>query len=95
MSTSLLWDCPIELSKKGKTLTLHVNEEMLQGLREFVEIPENRPQARERTKVEHALVSVSNRKKYRARYIELRLNEYDPSRTATITNLHIGMAMTA
>ena len=82
-------------SKTGKTLTLHVNEEMLQGLRRFVETPEGRAQARERTKVEHALASICNRKKHRARYIGLRLNEYDLNRTAAITNLHISMAMAA
>ena len=68
---------------------------MLQGLRAFVETPEGRAQARERTKVEHALASICNRKKHRARYIGVRLNEYDLNRTAAITNLHIGMAMAA
>ena len=82
-------------SKTGKTLTLHANEEMLQGLREFVETPQGRAQARERTKVEHALASICNRKKHRARYVGIRLNEYDLNRTAAITNLHIGMAMAA
>lgn len=38
--------CPLKSqctdSKTGKTLTLHANEEMRQGLREFVETPEGR-----------------------------------------------------
>jgi hypothetical protein len=38
-------------SKTGKTLTLHVSEEMPQGLRAFVETAEGRAQARERVNV--------------------------------------------
>lgn len=91
--------CPFKTqctdSVTGKTLTLHAQEEMLQGLREFVETPQGRAQARERTKVEHALASICNRKKHRARYIGVRLNEYDLNRTAAITNLHISMALAA
>ena len=82
-------------SEKGRVLTLHPQEAMLQNLRYHVETKEGRADARERVKVEHALASVCNRKGPRARYIGLRLNEYDLNRTAMITNLHISMQKAA
>lgn len=78
-------------SEKGRVLSLHPQEAMLQSLRRHVETPEGRADARERVKVEHSLASICNRKGPRARYIGLRLNEYDLNRTAMITNLHISM----
>ena len=68
---------------------------MLQALKYYVETPEGRHEARERVKVEHALASICNRKSPRARYIGLRLNEYDLNRTAMVTNLHIAMNLAA
>ena len=68
---------------------------MLQTLKYYVESPEGRREARERVKVEHALASICNRKGPRARYIGLRLNEYDLNRTAMITNLHIAINLAA
>jgi hypothetical protein len=63
--------------------------------RGITESAEGRREARERVKVEHALASICNRKGPRARYIGLRLNEYDLNRTAMITNLHIAMNLAA
>ena len=91
--------CPIKNkcsdSKTGRTIAIHDQEAMLQALKYYVETPEGRHEARERVKVEHALASICNRKGPRARYIGLRLNEYDLNRTAMVTNLHIAMNLAA
>ncbi len=82
-------------SKTGRSLSIHPQEAMLQRLRYYAETAEGRADARERVKVEHSLASICNRKGPRARYKGLRLNEYDLSRTAMITNLHIAMNLAA
>lgn len=91
--------CPIKNrcsdSKTGRVIQIHDQEAMLQALKYYVETPQGRQEARERVKVEHALASICNRKGPRARYIGLRLNEYDLNRTAMITNLHIAMNLAA
>ena len=91
--------CPIKSkcsdSKTGRVIQIHAQEAMLQTLKYYVESPEGRREARERVKVEHALASICNRKGPRARYIGLRLNEYDLNRTAMITNLHIAINLAA
>ena len=55
---------------------------MLQTLKYYVETPEGRKE-------------VCNRKGLRARYVGLRLNEYDLNRTAMVTNLHIALNLAA
>jgi hypothetical protein len=91
--------CPIKNkcsdSKTGRVIQIHAQEAMLQSLKYYVESPIGRKEARERVKVEHALASICNRKGPRARYIGLRLNEYDLNRTAMVTNLHIAMNLAA
>lgn len=91
--------CPIKNkcsdSKTGRVIQIHDKEKMLQALKYYVESPEGRQEARERVKVEHALASICNRKGPRARYIGLRLNEYDLNRTAMVTNLHVAMNLAA
>jgi len=91
--------CPIKNkcsnSKTGRTIQIHDQEAMLQSLKSYTETAEGRSESRERVKVEHVLASICNRKGPRARYIGLRLNEYDLNRTAMITNLHVAMNMAA
>lgn len=82
-------------SKTGRVISIHEQEAMLQELKYFVKTAEGRAEARERVKVEHVLASVCNRKGPRARYIGLRLNEYDLNRTALISNLHVAMRLAA
>lgn len=82
-------------SKTGRVISIHEQEAMLQDLKHFVQTAEGRAEARERVKVEHALASVCNRKGPRARYIGLRLNEYDLNRTAMISNLHVALRLAA
>lgn len=91
--------CPLKSncsdSKTSRVIQIHDQEAMLQSLRYYIEAPEGRQKARERVKVEHALASICNRKGPRARYIGLRLNEYDLNRTAMVTNLHVAMRLAA
>lgn len=91
--------CPVRSkcsdSKTGRVIQIHAQEAMLQTLKYYVESSEGRQEARERVKVEHALASICNRKGPKARYIGVRLNEYDLNRTAMVTNLHIAMNLAA
>jgi len=91
--------CPIKNkcsnSKTGRTIQIHDQEAMLQGLKVYTQTAQGRSEARERVKVEHVLASICNRKGPRARYLGLRLNEYDLNRTAMVTNLHVAMNMAA
>lgn len=82
-------------SEKGRKIKIHAQEEMLQQLQHYVCTAQGRADARERVKVEHSLASICNRKGPRARYLGLRLNEYDLNRTAMITNLHVAMNLAA
>jgi len=67
----------------------------MQHLRYYVETPQGRADDRERVKVEHFLASICNRKGHKARYVGVRVNEFDLNRTAMITNLHISMNLAA
>ena len=80
---------------KGRVVSIHRDEQMMQDLAYYIETKAGRADARERVKVEHSLASVCNRKGPRARYIGLRLNEFDLNRTAMITNLHISLNLAA
>lgn len=82
-------------AKKGRSIQIHKQEEMMQHLQQYVQTPQGRADARERVKVEHSLASICNRKGHRARYIGIRMNEFDMNRTAMITNLHISMNLAA
>jgi hypothetical protein len=82
-------------SQRGRIVSIHQNEKMMQELAFYIETAKGRANARERVKVEHSLASVCNRKGPRARYIGLRLNEFDLNRTAMITNLHISLNLAA
>jgi len=82
-------------SKTGRAIQIHDQEAMLQTLKYYTATTEGRREARERVKVEHTLASICNRKGPKARYIGLRLNEYDLNRTSMVTNLHIAMNLAA
>jgi hypothetical protein len=82
-------------AQNGRAISIHDNEKMMQDLTYYIATAQGRADARERVKVEHSLASVCNRKGPRARYIGLRLNEFDLNRTAMITNLHISLNLAA
>ena len=91
--------CPLKemctTSVSGRSISIHELEEMMANLSQYTSTAEGRATARERVKVEHALATICNRKGPRARYCGVRKNEYDLTRTAMITNLHILVRMAA
>lgn len=80
--------CIPEHYTRGKTLTLHRQEELLQQLRDAKATPEGRAKLRERVKVEHNLAHHCRRQGPRARYIGARKNTLDARRAAAVENLH-------
>ena len=74
--------------QRGRTLTVHASEPLLQDLRDARSTPEGRRELRRRTGVEHRLAHVTRRQGRRARYIGLRKNTLDLRRVAAVENLH-------
>lgn len=75
--------------RRGKSLTLHPMEPLLQQLREEQQSSAGRTQLRQRVSIEHTLAHVVARQGPRARYIGIRKNVFDLRRTAAIENLHV------
>lgn len=92
--SKLCRECPIrdqcipEHYTRGRALTLHRQEELLQELRDEKATAEGRAKLRERVVVEHALAHHCRRQGPRARYIGARKNTLDARRTAAVENLH-------
>jgi len=74
---------------RGRTVTVHPQEEMLAGLREAKATPEGRQRLRERVDVEHGLAHICNRQGRRARYRGVEKNTFDLARYAVIENLFV------
>ena len=74
-------------AKKGRTLLIHEQEELLIELRTRLKEPARRQELRERTHVEHTLASIGAHQGHRARYCGTRKNTLDLRRHATVTNL--------
>lgn len=73
---------------RGRSISIHPNEEMLISLRELRSTPEGRKALRERTGIEHTLAHVGRRQGPRARYRTARKNTFDIRRVAAVENLH-------
>lgn len=73
---------------RGKALTLHPLEPLLQQLRGQQKSSSGRAQLRKRVTIEHSLAHVVARQGDRARYIGVRKNVFDLRRTAAVENLH-------
>ena len=74
-------------SRRGRSITLHPQEALLQTLRLAQQDPEGRARLRTRTTIEHALARVQQLQGPRARYKGLRKNTLDLRRIAVVTNL--------
>jgi len=81
-------ECLPPARNRGRTLSLHASEALLQRLRDIKKTPDGRARLRERVAVEHGLAHVTARQGPRARYIGTRKNTFDTRRAAIITNLH-------
>ncbi len=86
--------CPIRLEcvpadyTRGRNITLHLREQLLQKLRVLKSSPEGRKKLRLRVVVEHRLAHHVRRQGRRARYIGIRKNTFDSRRVAAVENLH-------
>ena len=85
--------CPLKqkctTSKKGRSVSIHPDEEFFAELRERQLSKLGRAQLRKRVAVEHSLAHLNRWQGNRARYIGLRKNLFDLRRTAVVHNLHV------
>ena len=76
-------------SQKGRSVSIHPDELLMQELRTRQSTAIGRAQLRQRTKVEHALAHIGHWQGNRARYIGLRKNLFSLRRVAVVHNLHV------
>lgn len=85
--------CPLQeqctASQKGRSVSIHPDEQFFEGLRQRQKTRQGRAKLRERTAVEHALAHIGHWQGDRARYWGLRKNLFDLRRTAVVFNLHV------
>ena len=85
--------CPLRdrctTSTRGRSVTIHPDERLLQELRERQQTPLGRAKLRERVAVEHTLAHVGHWQGRRARYRGQRKNLFDLRRVAVVHNLHV------
>ncbi len=85
--------CPLQsrctTSKKGRSVSIHPDEALMQELRVRQSTPAGRAQLRQRTPVEHSLAHMGHWQGDQARYIGKRKNLFDLRRVAVVHNLHV------
>jgi hypothetical protein len=86
-------NCPLQAgcttSPRGRSISIHPQERLLQELRQRQLTKIGRAKLRERVAVEHSLAHLGHWQGKRARYIGLRKNLFDLRRTAVVHNLHV------
>ena len=85
--------CPLRAdctnSKKGRSVSIHQDEALMQELRARQSTAIGRQNLRKRTTVEHSLAHIGHWQGNRARYIGQRKNLFDLRRVAVVHNLHV------
>ena len=85
--------CPLQkrctTSPRGRSVSIHPDEEFLAELRQRQLSKLGRAQLRQRVAVEHSLAHLNRWQGHGARYIGLRKNLFDLRRTAVVHNLHV------
>ncbi len=85
--------CPLRSrctsSVKGRSVSIHPDESLLQELRQRQHSQPGRAQLRERVAVEHSLAHIGQWQGDRARYLGIRKNLFDLRRLAVVNNLHV------
>ena len=85
--------CPLRSgctnSKRGRTVSIHPDEALMQELRARQSTAIGRKDLRKRTTVEHSLAHIGHWQGNRARYIGQRKNLFDLRRVAVVHNLHV------
>ncbi len=74
---------------KGRSVSIHPDESLLQELRQRQHSQPGRAQLRERVAVEHSLAHIGQWQGDRARYLGIRKNLFDLRRLAVVNNLHV------
>ncbi|MBC6473409.1 MAG: transposase, partial [Hormoscilla sp. GM102CHS1] len=91
--------CPLHsqctTNAKGRTVSIHPDESLLQELRERQATSTGRAKLRERVTVEHSLAHIGQWQGASARYIGIRKNLFDLRRMAVVHNLHVLAKMPA
>ena len=85
--------CPLKeqctTSSRGRSVSIHPSESLLQELRQRQLTSVGRAQLRQRVSVEHSLAHISRWQGNQARYLGTRKNLFDLRRTAVVHNLHV------
>jgi transposase len=76
-------------SPRGRSVSIHPDERLLEELRQRQLTPLGRAKLRERVAVEHGLAHIGHWQGRRARYRGVRKNLFDLRRCAVIHNLHV------
>jgi hypothetical protein len=76
-------------SSKGRTISIHPDESLLEELRQRQTTSSGRQKLRERVSVEHTLAHIGQWQGKQARYLGIRKNIFDLRRMAVVHNLHI------
>lgn len=76
-------------SVRGRSVSIHPDEKLLEELRRRQLTPTGRQKLRERAAVEHSLAHIGQWQGDRARYIGTRKNLFDLRRSAVVHNLHV------
>jgi hypothetical protein len=76
-------------SERGRSVSVHPDEKLLEELRARHLTPEGTAKLRERIGVEHSLAHIGHWQGERARYIGVRKNLFDLRRSAVVHNLHV------
>lgn len=79
--------CTRAMEGRGRILSIHPQERLLEELRRRKATKEGRQLLRERVVVEHGLARICNRQGHRARYVGVNKNVFDMCRYAAIENL--------
>lgn len=85
--------CPLKesctTSPRGRSISIHPEEQLFRELRERQLTPIGRAKLRERVSVEHSLSHIGRWQGQQARYVGCRKNLFDLRRTAVVHNLHV------
>ncbi len=76
-------------SKRGRSVSIHLDEALMQELRARQSTAIGRQDLRKRTTVEHSLAHIGSWQGNRARYLGQRKNLFDLRRVAVVHNLHV------
>lgn len=81
--------CTTAKPGRGRSVSIHPQEALLQKLAAQKKTPQGRAKLRQRVPVEHSLAHICNRQGRNARYLGIQKNIFDLARYAVIENLFV------